>query len=139
MLTYNDPTTPGQDNIPVAGSFDVAVKWMHTYTAEADPAQDVCANCHEPEVPDVNDSEYTEHAMTSRVSRVAMDAAERAVNNGQVFGEVAGAQREQLCESCHGGVPTPSCTPGWNNHLIQGRVSQVVWEDLSAPLGGCGW
>ena len=88
---------------------------------------------------DVNDSEYTEHAMTSRVSRVAMDAAERAVNNGEVFGETNLAQRDQLCASCHGGVPTPSCTPGWNDHLIQGRVSHVVWEDLSAPLGGCGW
>jgi hypothetical protein len=138
-LRYNDPTTPGQDNIPVAGDFDVAIKWMHTYTAEADPAQDVCSNCHSPEVPDVNDFEYTEHAMTSRVSRVAMDAAERAVNNGQVYGETAGPQRDALCSSCHGGVPTPSCTPGWNDHLIQGRVSQVVWEDISAPLGGCGW
>jgi hypothetical protein len=139
-LRYNDPTTPGQDNIPVAGSFDTAIKWMHTYTAEADPAQDVCSNCHGPEVPDVNDGEYTEHAMTSRVSRVAMDAAERAVNNGQVFGEVAGAQRDQLCSSCHGEVPpVNNCTPGWNRHLIQGRISEVVWEDLSAPLGGCGW
>jgi hypothetical protein len=137
-LRYNDPNTPGQDNIPVS-DFDTAVKWMHTYTAEADPAEDVCSNCHGPEVPDVDDEEYTEHAMTSRVSRVAMDAAERAVNNGQVFGEVAGAQRDQLCESCHGGVPTPSCTPGWNDHLIQGRISEVVWEDLSEPLGGCGW
>ncbi len=53
--SYNDPTTPGQDNIPVAGNFDTAVKWMHTYTAEADPAQDVCQNCHGAEVPDVND------------------------------------------------------------------------------------
>ncbi len=78
--------------------------------------------------------------MVNRVSRVAMDNAERAVNNGQVFGEVAGAQRDQLCSSCHGGVPNVnSCTPGWNRHLIQGRISEVVWEDLSAPLGGCGW
>jgi hypothetical protein len=69
-----------------------------------------------------------------------MDAAERAVNNGQVFGEVAGPQRDELCSSCHGGeVPTPGCSDGWNRHLIQGRVSQVVWEDISEPLGGCGW
>ena len=139
-LAYNDPTTPGNDNLPVAGNFDRAVSWMHTYTAEADPAQDVCSNCHDPEVPDVNDGEYTEHAMVNRVSRVAMDNAERAVNNGQVFGEVAGAQRDQLCSSCHGGVPpVNSCTTRWNNHLIQGRLSEVVWVDISAPLGGCGW
>ncbi len=136
-LRYNDPTTPGQDNIPVAGSYDTAVKWMHTYTAEADPAQDVCSNCHGPEVPDINDGEYTEHAMFNRVSRVAMDAAERAVNNGLVFGEVAVTQRDQLCSSCHdGGVPTASCTPGWNRHLIQGRVSEV---GLGRHVGAAGW
>ena len=143
-LTYNDPTTPGQDNIPVAGSYDTAVKWMHTYTAEADPTQDVCQNCHGDESDEisVNDEDYLEHAMTSRVSRVAMDNAERVVNNGQVFGEAPGAQRGQLCSSCHGGnnlLPDVSCNPTWNDHLIQGRVSEVVWEDVSAPLGGCGW
>ncbi len=36
-LRYNDPTTPGNDNLPVAGNFDRAVSWMHTYTDEADP------------------------------------------------------------------------------------------------------
>ncbi|MDX1697910.1 MAG: hypothetical protein R3308_06450, partial [Thiohalobacterales bacterium] len=82
MLQYTDPSTvDGDDSGPVFGNYDRAVSWMHTYTAEADPAQDVCSNCHEPEVPDVNDGEYLVHAMTSRVSRVAMDAAERAVNN----------------------------------------------------------
>ena len=138
QLTYNDPTTPGNDNIPVAGNFDTAVSWMHTYTDEANPNQDVCQNCHGAEVPDINDDEYLEHAMTNRVSRVAMDNAERAVNNGLVFGEDP-AQRDALCAGCHGGVPTPSCTPVWNNHLIQGRVSESVWVDISAPLGGCGW
>jgi len=150
-LAYNDPTTPGNDNLPVAGDFDRAVSWMHTYTAEADPAQDVCQNCHGPEVPNVGDSEYLVHSMTSRVSRVAMDNAEKAVNNGLVYGEIADpanpdpaqvAQRDQLCSSCHGGnnlLPAVSCNTAWNNHLIQGRVSQTVWEDVSAPLGGCGW
>jgi hypothetical protein len=150
-LAYNDPTTPGNDNLPVAGDFDRAVSWMHTYTAEADPAQDVCQNCHGPEVPNVGDSEYLVHSMTSRVSRVAMDNAEKAVNNGLVYGEIADpanpdpaqvAQRDQLCSSCHGGnnlLPAVSCGPAWNRHLIQGRVSETVWEDVSAPLGGCGW
>jgi hypothetical protein len=139
-LAYDDPTTSKVENISVAGNYDTAVSWMHTYTAEANPNRDVCQNCHGPQVPDVTDSEYTEHAMVNRVSRVAMDNAERAVNNGEVFGETDLAQRAQLCTSCHGGVPTPSsCTPGWNNHLIQGRVSEVVWNDISTPLGGCGW
>jgi hypothetical protein len=148
-LRYNDPTTPGNDNIPVAGDFDVAVSWMHTYTAEADPAQDVCSNCHGPEVPEIDDDEYLEHAMVNRVSRVAMDSAERAVNGGLVYGEIDPldpapgiAQREQLCTECHDGdneLGEQECDDEWREHLIQGRVSQVVWEDLSAPLGGCGW
>jgi hypothetical protein len=141
-LAYNDPTTPGNDNIPVAGSYDTAVKWMHTYTAEANPAQDVCQNCHGPEVPEIDEADYLVHSMVNRTSRVAMDNAERAVNNGQVFGETAGAQRDQLCSNCHGGtnlLPFVSCNSAWNNHLIQGRVSEVVWEDVSVPLGGCGW
>jgi hypothetical protein len=139
-LRYNDPTTPGNDNLPVAGDFDRAVSWMHTYTAEANPAQDVCRNCHGSETPDVRDHEYLEHAMTNRVSRTAMDAAERAVNNGKVFGEEPGSQRRQLCSGCHENeLGEQRCNGTWREHLIQGRVSQVVWEDLSAPLGGCGW
>jgi hypothetical protein len=141
-LVYNDPTTPGQDNIPVAGSFDTAVKWMHTYTAEADPAQDVCQNCHGPEVPEIGDDEYLEHAMVNRVSRVAMDNAERVVNNGEVFGETAGPQREALCSNCHQNGTrrvANNCNQVWARHLIEGRVSEAAWEDESVPLGGCGW
>ena len=81
--------------------------------------------------------------MFNRTSRIAMDAAERAVNNGRVFGEAPGAQRGRLCEECHDDnrnhLPNVSCDSEWRNHLIQGRVSQVVWEDVSSPLGGCGW
>ena len=79
--------------------------------------------------------------MWSRNSRGAMDNAERAVNNGQVFGQVPGTQRDQLCTTCHGEneLGEQSCDGVWREHLIQGRVSQVVWEELSAPLGGCGW
>ena len=143
-LAYNDPTTPGQDNIPVAGNFDTAVKWMHTYTAEADPAQDVCSNCHGPEVPEIGEAEYLEHAMVNRVSRVAMDNAERVVNSGQVFGETAGAQREALCSNCHNnGIrrTANNCNQVWIRHLIEGRVSETPWEDESAiaGLGTCGW
>ena len=141
-LRYNDPTTPGNDNLLVAGNFDRAVSWMHTYTAEADPAQDVCRNCHGPEVPDIGEEVYLRHSMDNRVSRVAMDNAERAVNNGLVFGEQPGQQRRQLCTNCHDDeneLGEQECDGEWREHLIQGRVSQVVWEELSAPLGGCGW
>jgi hypothetical protein len=151
-LQYTDPSAvDGNDSGPVAGNFDRAVSWMHTYTEEADPAQDVCQNCHGPEVPDVVGNEYLRHAMWSRVSRGAMDAAERAVNDGLVYGEInpddpapGEAQRDQLCSTCHGGtnlLPAVSCNATWNDHLIQGRVSESVWEDISAGLmpAGCGW
>jgi len=143
-LRYNDPTTPINDNLPVAGNFDRAISWMHTYTAEADPNQDVCQNCHGDESDEisVNDDDYLEHAMRNRVSRVAMDAAERVVNGGQVFGQQPGAQRGQLCSTCHDGenkLGEQSCDEEWREHLIQGRVSEVVWEDISTSLGGCGW
>jgi hypothetical protein len=143
-LRYNDPNTPGDDNLPVAGDFDRAVSWMHTYTDEANPNQDVCRNCHGSEAPDVNDDEYLEHAMRNRTSRVAMDNAERAVNNGQVFGEVPGQQRNRLCSECHGGdneLNSVQCDREWREHLIEGRVSQIVWEDVSIDRTGgtCGW
>ena len=32
-----------------------------------------------------------------------------------------------------------SCNSTWRKHLIEGRVSQVVWEDVLLALGGCGW
>jgi hypothetical protein len=70
-----------------------------------------------------------------------MDAAERAVNNGQVFGEEPGAQREALCSNCHrnGTRRTANnCNQVWNRHLIEGRVSEAAWLDES-PAGGCGW
>jgi hypothetical protein len=58
-----------------------------------------------------------------------------------VFGQAAGPQRVQLCTTCHGEneLGKESCDVEWSEHLIQGRVSQVVWEQLSVPLGGCGW
>jgi hypothetical protein len=72
-----------------------------------------------------------------------MDNAERAVNNGRVFGELPGRQRNRLCSECHddheNNLDEVSCDREWREHLIQGRVAQVVWEDISAPLGGCGW
>jgi hypothetical protein len=137
----------------VAGNFDRAVSWMHTYTAEADPAQDVCRNCHEDESDEISveEEEYLEHAMLNRTSRVAMDNVERVVNNGLVFGEIEdplnpdpeqAAQRVELCSNCHRNGrlrEANNCNQVWRRHLIEGRVSEVVWEDISAPLGGCGW
>ena len=145
-LRYNDPTTSINDDLPVAGNFDRAVSWMHTYTDEANPVQDVCRNCHGSEVPEIDDDEYLEHAMTNRVSRVAMDNAERAVNNGQVFGAVN--PLNTVCRGCHGDesdeLEDEGCNVDngeWIRHLIEGRVAESVWEDVSLDLTGttCGW
>ena len=151
-LRYNDPTTPGNDNLPVAGNFDRAVSWMHTFTDEANPIQDVCLNCHGDESDEirVQEDEWLEHAMFNRTSRVAMDNTERSVNGGRVFGEFSDpiqpgerGERNQLCSRCHedrdNKLGDVSCDSEWRDHLIQGRVSEVVWVDVSAPLGGCGW
>jgi hypothetical protein len=145
-LRYNDPTTPGNDNLPVAGNFDRAVSWMHTYTDEANPIQDVCRNCHGDESDEISvrEEKWLEHAMTNRTSRVAMDNAERAVNNGDVFGENNGEldfnQLDRMCSECHDDeLGEQRCDREWREHLIEGRIAQSVWEKLSAPLGGCGW
>lgn len=144
-LQYTDPT--GTDSGPVSGNFERAVGWMHTYTAEADPTKDVCQNCHEDESDEISASEeeYLEHAMRNRVSRVAMNAAERAVNNGEVFGATAGPQRDDLCSTCHrrniNRIRNVNCGQQWKNHLIEGRVAQSVWEEVSVDQTGgtCGW
>jgi hypothetical protein len=144
-LRYNDPTTQGQDNIPVAGDFDAAVSWMHTYTDEADPADDVCRNCHGNFANQIADDEeeWLEHAMVNRVSRVAMDNAE--INElGAVSGSVD--PLNTVCQGCHGDESEDvSCTGDdaeeWRRHLIEGRVAESVWVTVSNDLAGstCGW
>jgi PKD repeat protein len=141
-LVYNDPLTPAADNIPVAGNYDAAVGWMHTYTEEANPLGDVCQNCHGDFSGDIaaNNEEWAEHAWRNRVSRGAMDAAETAAT-GDVLNSTDGT--DGICLACHGprtgGVA--NCTIGWKNHLIQGRVAESVWETVSVAQSGttCGW
>ncbi len=31
---------------PIVANYDAAVSWMHTFTANADPRDDYCLNCH---------------------------------------------------------------------------------------------
>ena len=123
---------------PVAGNFDRAVSWMHTYTAEADPREDVCLNCHGDESSGIswNNKEWTEHTMEGRTSRQAMDAAEAAegINMDNPL--------DTLCESCHSDKRDEvQCDNEWRRHLTEGRVSEHVWVDVSNQLNGntCGW
>jgi len=82
----------------IGSNFDRAVSWMHTYTEEADPRQDVCRNCHGDESNEVSwsNDEWTEHAMKGRVSRDAMDKVEALEQISM------SNPRYTLCRSCHG-------------------------------------
>jgi formate-dependent nitrite reductase cytochrome c552 subunit len=137
----------------ISGSFDAAVTWAHTYTDEQSVLISTCLNCHGvqgtnwSEVQPGNGS-YMNHAMSSSskdLPRGMMDKAEMALNDGVVFGFNADGtantgQRTQACQACHGQeLGSQTCDTEWKEHLTQGRVSQALWEELSAPLGGCGW
>jgi mono/diheme cytochrome c family protein len=138
----------------IGGSFDAAVTWAHRYTDEANVLDSTCQNCHgangfgppDDEWPDVSASEegYLVHAMRGRTSRLMMDKAEIALY-GDVLGTGGAAELSQLCSTCHKNgkdkLDKVNCGVPWRQHLTQGRVAEVVWEDLSlAKTGGtCGW
>jgi hypothetical protein len=146
-------------------SFDDAVTWAHTYTAEANVLNSTCQNCHgvngsflggsvnTNSVPgdwsnvSTNNPNFLSHSMEGWVSRQMMDKAERLVNGGDVFGTTDGS--DGVCAGCHvdhsGDLLAEGCDldnePTWMQHLTQGRVSESVWEDVSLFLTGtrCGW
>ena len=147
----------GDDDIPrwvdeleyngqrVEGNFDRAVAWMHTYTAEADPRQDVCMNCHGDEADEISstDEEWLEHADKGRTSRQTMDTVE-LLQLGHVSGDPAFENPlNTTCEGCHGDESDEvSCNDSeWKEHLVKGRVAESVWEHVSLTLTGstCGW
>jgi len=123
----------------VGSNFDRAVSWMHTFTAEADPRQEVCRNCHGDESNEVSwdNQEWTRHAWKGRTSRQTMDTVEtlEGVNGGN--------PRYSLCRSCHGDEWSEvSCGDReWKEHLTEGRVSEQVWVDVTTTRTGgtCGW
>jgi len=127
QLTYN--------NQPVT-DYETAVAWAHTATENYDRLQPggTCQNCHEDKTADVSwgNRTWTEHAYKSRVPRDAMDAVEAALDIPQVnpLGTV--------CQSCHGDrsgtLSRRGCSDKWRNHLIQGRASEAVWENVSSTL-----
>ena len=131
----------------VDGNFDRAVSWMHTYTAEADPLNDVCLNCHEDESNKVaeDEEEWLEHAYKGRTSRQTMDKVEMALNNGEVFG--SSNPLNTVCQGCHKDESDEvSCSGSdgkeWKEHLTEGRVAESVWVDVSETLlngSTCGW
>ena len=77
--------------------------------------------------------------MVNRTSRVAMDNAE--INEqGNISGAVD--PLDTVCQGCHGDESAElSCDEEWRQHLIEGRVAESVWEEVSVELTGttCGW
>jgi hypothetical protein len=128
------------------------VAWSHTYTAEANVLDTTCQNCHGDESNHISarDREYLRHSDVGRVSRQMMDKAEMA-ELGHVLGATPGTERNQLCSTCHEGgrrsrggsnkLDDVSCNSTWRQHLTDGRVSEVVWEEVSRDRTGttCGW
>ena len=148
-LTYK-----GQDIMeinPVEARFDAAVSWMHTFTDDVSPinglgTDSVCLNCHEDRSGSISSTnrKWTEHAKEGKISRQLMDKSEI-----EVLGHVAGGGGEDplstVCTSCHGDrtntLSRKGCTTKWKNHLIEGRVAEPVWENVSLAFDGttCGW
>jgi len=75
-----------------------------------------------------------------------MDKAEISVQ-GHVGGDIDAGEDPQntVCTSCHGDrsntLSRKGCSTKWNNHLIEGRASEVAWEYMSTTFAGsnCGW
>jgi hypothetical protein len=132
---------------PIKDDYDAAVSWMHTFTAEADPRDDYCLNCHQDNRTDISSTNrtWTEHSSKGRSSREMMDQAE-LLQVGHVGGDPAFEDpTTTVCTSCHGDrsrtLVRRGCTDKWKNHLIQGRASEVAWEYMSTANAGstCGW
>ena len=140
----------------IGSNFDRAVSWMHTYTEEASPRNDVCRNCHGDEWGEVsiNEEEWLEHADKGRVSRSTMDKAE-IEKTGHVFGDPEpnpdigydGVNPlDTVCRGCHGDESDDVQCGGsdgreWKQHLVEGRVAEKVWIYVSElkARSTCGW
>jgi hypothetical protein len=138
---------------PINADFDTAVSWMHTYTDEANPLDGVCLNCHgvkgtDWDVVTATNKKWIQHAYRGRVSRSSMDKVEIFLN-GAVSGAGtpgSGAPDDPLttvCVQCHQDrTNKASCSSTrWKNHIIEGRVAEGVWENVSNYLlnDTCGW
>jgi hypothetical protein len=142
------------DGQRVRGNLDAAIGWAHTFTDEHSPVNDMCVNCHEDEADEVRirDDEWQAHAMKGRASRKMMDQVEM-----ELLGAIAGTNpdgslnqsiaRNGLCQACHGDEWREVGCRGedgvkWKEHLSEGRVSPVVWEQvtkLRTNGSTCGW
>jgi hypothetical protein len=134
---------------PIGSDYDAAVSWMHTYTLEASPLAPggVCENCHGVkgnnwDVVSESNKKWVQHAYRGRASRNAMDKVELATQ-GYLSGAGPNLPEDVVCQQCHRDRTNKlSCnSTRWKSHLLEGRVAEVVWEDVSTRFLGstCGW
>ncbi|MEN8207600.1 MAG: hypothetical protein ABFS24_16590, partial [Pseudomonadota bacterium] len=141
---------------PIGNDFDAAVSWMHTYTDEASPLAPggVCENCHGVkgnnwDVVGEGNKNWIQHGYRGRASRNAMDKVELEIQ-GYLSGDLSDpdninqiAPEDGVCQQCHRDrISKLSCnSTRWKDHLIEARVAESVWEDVSQThLGStCGW
>jgi hypothetical protein len=129
----------------VKGNFDLAVGWMHTFTSEHDPRQDLCENCHGDNTDEVgcDEKRWLEHSRQGRVSRNVMDQVEDLELGAVCGSQSASVALDTVCQGCHSdrSKKVDCSKPKWKKHLVEGRVSQEVWESVSLAKAGstCGW
>jgi hypothetical protein len=134
---------------PIGTDYDAAVSWMHTYTDEASPLAPggVCENCHGVkgnnwDVVTEDNKKWIQHAYRGRSSRNAMDKVELETQ-GFLSGDGPTEPEDVVCQQCHKNrLNKLSCnSTRWKNHLLEGRVAESVWEEVSnRHLGStCGW
>jgi hypothetical protein len=147
-------------------NIDTAIQWMHTYTDNASPLLPggVCENCHKDRQDKISETsgKWLRHSFYGRVGRKTQDKAEIAAL-GHVAGDpdhvvptggntVAEEIADTVCLSCHslnqgpttGFLAQATCgNETWKRHLIQGRISEKVWEFISEDQNPadptCGW
>jgi hypothetical protein len=132
---------------PIIDDYDAAVSWMHTFTAEADPREDYCLNCHGDNSGMISSTNktWTEHSFKGRSSREMMDKVEILALGALAGFENGNTPENTVCTSCHGDrsrtLERRGCSTKWRNHLIEGRASEPVWEYMSTTYAGstCGW
>lgn len=147
-------------------SYDDAVAWMHTFTAEVSPLEEggVCQNCHQDRTNKIaeDSGKWLRHSFVGRVGRLMQDNAEI-----EALGDVAGGSfvddndlnglSSTVCSSCHtlqGGpsgafVDLATCDNAtWKSHNIDGRLAEKVWEYVTMTVNDdgdpdthdtCGW
>jgi hypothetical protein len=140
-------------------TYDDAVSWAHTFTDEVSPIEPggVCENCHGDRSNKITETsgKWLRHSFVGRVGRQIQDKAEIAA-----LGDVAGGSyvdadnlaglTSTVCSSCHSLQGGPSgnfaalatCSNStWKSHVIDGRLSEKVWEYVAVKQNGstCGW